>query len=482
MVAWNDFIATIVLVAVVAAVFGAVLTLVIGLMAVVCWRTICMPPAPRARSGASLIRLASSAEEPLISPESAAANPEPPLQHLLRQLFKQLSAPKAGEGNLGSVAFHNLCRWIGSSAARQVVACEVEQIRLRKSWTSRATTARMVSAGEVPFGGGVFASLLVDKRSDATIHRGAFSSTRVGMLRRSGFADEYVAVTVRSATAVAVAEEEAALLAAMPPHINVVRRIFFDAPIAPASQPEWQHGMEVAELCAHSLSQPDLALHGAAFQKLLDHDPAVSLHIAQGILNGLQHIHAHALYHGNLKPASVLVSFFERRTEESPYGFDVKLADFGVAAALNGTNAFSRSSCSISGSSTSGAARGSAEGGAITGWRAPECYTLGRELLDVRSVARGDGDAERDRGDAGFYPLDLGAIPSAASSVVSSTTHSLNSCEQEEKPTDYASNSLSSVESASSSDSSSTTPSVENLFALAAAAAKTMSLEALQVG
>ena len=409
--------ATIVIVAAVAAVLGAVVALATGALSVVCWKTMCTSTASRGRPRANLLRpVSSSVEEPLIAPELAAANPES-LRSLLLQLLQRGSASKASAPDLGSyatsAAFHNLCQWIGSPAAMQVVACEAEQIKLRNSWTSRATTSRMVPAGDVAFGGGVVAALLVDKRSDATIHRGAFGVTRIGLLRRGGFADEYVAVTVRSETAVAVAAEEAALLAAMPPHINVVRRVFFDAPNAPVSQPEWRRGMEVAELCAHSLSEPDLALRGAAFQTLLEHGPGLSLRIAQGVLNGLQHIHAQGLYHGNLKPASVLVSFSEWRTEEYPYGFDAKLSDFGVAASLNGTNVFSASSCRTA-AGASAVGRGGAES-VITGWRAPECYTVGREVFDVRGVALAGG-AGSASDDGGISTRGLRATAEASSS------------------------------------------------------------------
>ena len=342
---------------------GATLAISVVALVLVCWkRRLGCSGSGLGSDAATDGKMASVLAQPLIAPQHGAEEWVP--------------------ATVDRAAFRALRRWIGNRAARQLVACEVEQRKLRSGWTS-STKARMVAVGDVSFGA-ASAALLVDHRPDALIHRGTFSSLHLGVLRRSGgsYEDEYVAVKMvvvaatAPATMTAMAAAEAGQLASMPPHANVIRRRLFEAPRAPLER-DWRSGLQVVELCAHSLSQHDLE-RSPEFRKLIEIDAGVSLHIAQGVLNGLQHLHRHGMHHGNIKPASVLVSFFAWRTEEFPYGFDIKLGNFGSDAAEKGSNVYTT------------------VGGVITGWRAPECYTLANGQLQHLGAEGGGGSAAAD--------------------------------------------------------------------------------------
>ena len=87
----------------------------------------------------------------------------------------------------------------------------------------------------------------------------------------------------------------------------------------------------VLELCADSIDDRSLRRTLPQLKRLLAIDAAAQLHLARGVTRGLAHLHAHGVCHRDLKPSNVLVALSPFSPTDDPFGFTVKLADFGHA-------------------------------------------------------------------------------------------------------------------------------------------------------
>ena len=252
--------------------------------------------------------------------------------------------------------------------------CHEELAALNMSRTCDDARRGMQVAGTFvgTFNGSTALQQLYVEESNAAgfLGRGRFGTVTVGWattglvgharVSLAGGAGCFVAVKTTMSTKDAAAADEAEVLRSVQGHPNIV----------------CMHGVMaggyvsqrlVMELCVGSLSAESLDQVTPVLRELIASDLTLQLRLALGVMKGLAHLHDNSVSHRDLKPSNTLISFAEHRSMENPYGFEVKLSDFGIAKCTPSPGDASLSMTTMRGT---------------VGWRAPELYSMEVAFVD----------------------------------------------------------------------------------------------------